>query len=268
MLENKNNNRDIEMIDSEFLAQYKARENMLRDKIILVTGAGDGIGKTAALTFAKYGATVILVGRTIAKLEIVYDEIEQSGYPKSAIFPINFESATEQDYTSLAEAIDREFGQMHGLLHNASELGPRSPLNQYDAELWNKVIQVNITAPFLLTKALLPLLEKDKGASIVFTGASVGRHGKAYWGGYAVSKAATENLMQVLADELDGISKIRVNSIDPGATRTRMRATAYPAEDPAQITSPNELMNRYLFLMGPDSELITGQQFDAQPADE
>ncbi len=253
------------MIDSEFLAQYHARENLLKNKIILVTGAGDGIGRSAAMEFARHGATVILVGRTLAKLESVYDEIEAAGFPQPAIFPINLESALEQDYRALHDAIKDEFSRLDGLLHNASELGPRTPLTHYAPEQWQKILQVNLTAPFLLSKALIPLLDHDKGGSIVFTGSSVGRKGKAYWGAYAVSKAATENLMQVLADELEGISKIRVNSINPGATRTRMRASAFPAEDPSALVTPDDLMNRYLFLMGPDSELINGQCFDAQP---
>ncbi|WNO07882.1 YciK family oxidoreductase [Teredinibacter sp. KSP-S5-2] len=252
-------------IDSEFLTQYQAKKDLLKGKNIIVTGAGDGIGRAAALTYAKYGATVILIGRTLSKLESVYDEIEAAGGAQPAIFPMNFEGATAHDYDALRDAIENEIGVLDGILHNASELGARTPIANYKVEEWEKILHVNVTAPFMMTKSLLPLLEKSQDASIIFTGSSVGLKGKAYWGAYAVSKAAIENLVQVLADELDGTSNIRVNSINPGATRTKMRATAYPAEDPSTVTTPEDIMNRYLFLMGKDSQLINGQQFDAQP---
>jgi len=253
------------MINSEFLAKYQATENLLADKIIAVTGAGDGIGKANALAFAKHGATVVLIGRTQSKLEAVYDEIEASGYPLPAIYPMNFEGAIEKDFQDMQEVFQQEFGRLDGILHNASELGKRSPIASYSVDEWNKLQQVNLTAPFLMTKNLLPLLENAASASVVFTGSSVGRKGKAYWGAYAVTKAATENLVQILCDELEGTTNIRVNSINPGATRTRMRAAAYPAEDPNTLVTPESLVNRYLFLMGKDSEGISGQQFDAQP---
>jgi len=248
------------------ITQYSPPADLLKDKIILVTGAGSGIGRSASIAFAKHGATVVLVGRTMEHLESVYDEIETLGYPQPAIFPINFESAVEHDYQALYDALKEAFGRLDGLLNNASELGgPSTPLTNYKLAQWNKVIQVNVTASFLTTKTLLPLLRHDAPSSIIFTGSSVGIKGRAFWGAYSVSKAATENLMQVFADEQEGVSHIRVNSINPGATQTKMRAKAYPAEDPGTVTSPEEIMNRYLFLMGKDSEGFNGQQFDAQP---
>jgi len=253
------------MTNAKKLVEYQPPSDLLRDKIIVVTGAGDGIGKAASLAFAAAGATVVLMGRTLAKLEAVYDEIEVAGHPMPAIIPINFEGAAEQDIIEVANVLGDEFGQIDGLLHNASELGPRTPISNYPLEQWQKILQVNVTAPFVLTKALTPLLLKSSSASIIFTGSGVGLHGRAYWGAYAVSKGAVENLMQTLADEFDGKDNIRVNSINPGATRTRMRATAYPAEDPSTLKAPEDIINRYLFLMGKDSEGISGQQFDAQP---
>lgn len=253
------------MITSQELGKYKAPPDLLKDRNIIVTGAGDGIGKAVALAFAAHGATVILVGRTQSKLEQVYDEIEARGYPTAAIYPINLEGANEHDFAVMAETLAKEFSELHGILHNASELGPRTPIANYSVTEWQKVLQVNVTAPFMMTKALLPLLQKAESASIIFTGSSVGIKGRAYWGAYAVSKAATENLMQVLADEMEGTSKIRINSINPGATRTKMRATAYPAENPGTVAAPEELTNRYLYLMGRDSELVSGRQFNAQP---
>ncbi|TVZ38626.1 NAD(P)-dependent dehydrogenase (short-subunit alcohol dehydrogenase family) [Alteromonadaceae bacterium 2753L.S.0a.02] len=252
------------MIDSTQICNYQAPANLLSEHVILVTGAGDGIGKTAALAFAQHGATVILLGRTLAKLEAVYDHIENQGFAKPAIIPMNFESATEQEFAEIHNVLDEEFGRLDGLLHNAAELGPRTPLANYPLDAWQKLLQVNVTAPFELTKALLPLLKKSQSASVVFTSAAMGREGRAYWGAYAVSKGASENLMQTLADEVDGQNNIRVNSIDPGAVRTRMRATAYPAEDPSTVITPDTIMNRYLYLMGQDSAGINGQQFNAQ----
>ena len=244
---------------------YHAPEHLLKDRIILVTGAGDGIGKAAALTFARYGATVLLLGRTVAKLEAVYDQIETSGWPKPAIIPLNLEGAAEKDYDQVATAIENAFGRVDGILHNAAALGSLTPIEQYEVPVWNKLMQVNVTAPFMLTRALIPLLRQSDSASVVFTSSSVGRKGRAYWGGYAVSKFAVEGLMQVLADELkDDEHNIRVNSINPGATRTSMRAMAYPAENPVHNPTPEEIMPLYLYLMGSDSANITGQALDAQ----
>ena len=243
---------------------YQAPEQLLKDRIILITGAGSGIGRTAALSFAKHGATVILAGRTIKKLEAVYDEIEQAGGPQPAIFPINLEGASAHDYDVVANAIGKEFGRLDGLLNNASILGSRTPIDNYDPSIWDQVMQVNVNAQFYMTQAMLPLLQQSDDASIVFTSSSVGRTGRAYWGAYAVSKFATEGLMQTLADELENTSNIRVNCINPGATRTNMRAKAYPAENPNELPTPEQIMPLYLYLMGPDSQGTNGQSLDAQ----
>ncbi|MEX0605348.1 MAG: YciK family oxidoreductase [Marinobacter sp.] len=248
------------------MQDYNAPDALLKDRIIMVTGAGSGIGRSAAKTYAAYGATVILLGRTISKLESVYDEIEAAGHPKPAIVPLNLEGAAVKDYEEMAMTIEDNFGQLDGLLHNAAILGQRTPVEQYDPETWNKVMHVNTTAPFLLSRALIPLLRKSSDASVIFTASSVGRKAKAYWGAYSVSKFAVEGLSQLMADELDDERQnIRVNSLNPGATRTNMRAHAYPAENPATNPTPEELMPSYLYLMGPDSKGITGQQIDAQP---
>lgn len=243
---------------------YQASSQLLQDRIILVTGAGDGIGRSAAISYAKHGATVILLGRTLDKLEKVYDEIEKLGAPQPAIIPMNLESCTEHEYELLASNIETEFGRLDGILHNASLLGVRTPIESYDPVIWQQVMQVNVTATFMLTQALIPALNQSKSASIVFTSSSVGQKGKAYWGAYAVSKFATEGLMQVLADELENATNIRVNCINPGATRTNMRASAYPAENPESIAHPDEIMPVYLYLMGPDSQSINGQTLNAQ----
>ncbi|MCE8002051.1 YciK family oxidoreductase [Billgrantia ethanolica] len=244
---------------------YEAPADLLRDRIVLVTGAGDGIGRAAALAYARHGATVILLGRTIAKLEKVYDEIEAAGGPQPAIFPLNLEGATLKDYHDMAETLDKEFGRLDGILHNAGLLGRITPFEQYNPELWDQVMQININGPVWMTQALLPLLKSSADASVVFTSSSVGRKGRAYWGAYAVSKFATEGFMEVLADEVEHLGTIRVNTLNPGATRTKMRANAYPGEDPQTLRTPEEIMPTYLWLMGPDSKGCNGQRFDAQP---
>lgn len=244
---------------------YQAPKNLLQNKKIMVTGAGDGIGRAAALTYASYGATVILLGRTVSKLESVYDEIEAQGGARPAIIPLNLEGAAEKDYDDVAVSIENEFGKLDGILHNASLLGSLTTIEQYEVPVWNQLMQVNVTAPFMITRALIPLLRLSDDASIIFTSSSVGRKGRAFWGAYSVSKFATEGMMQVLADELDDEQhNVRVNSINPGATRTNMRASAYPAENPQHNPTPEEIMPIYLYLMGESSQGITGQAFDAQ----
>ncbi|EPC04386.1 oxoacyl-ACP reductase [Litchfieldella anticariensis FP35 = DSM 16096] len=244
---------------------YRPSVELLAGRVILVTGAGDGIGRAAALAYAGHGATVILLGRTIAKLEKVYDEIEAAGGPQPAIFPLNFEGATLKDFQDMADTLDKEFGRLDGLLHNAGLLGRITPFEQYNPELWEQVMQVNFNGPIWMTQALLPLLKASKDASVIFTSSSVGRKGRAYWGGYAVSKFATEGFVEVLAEELEHLGTLRINSLNPGATRTQMRKTAYPAEDPDKLRTPDEIMPTYLWLMGPDSCGHNGERFDAQP---
>jgi NAD(P)-dependent dehydrogenase (short-subunit alcohol dehydrogenase family) len=244
--------------------EYQAPENLLKDRVILVTGAGDGIGRIAAKTYAAHGATVILLGRTLEKLEHVYDEIEAAGHPQPALVPLNLESAQEHDFIELTNTLEQEFGKLDGILHNAGLLGVRTPIESYDPVIWQQVMQVNVNAPFMLTQTLMPLLERSENASVVFTSSGVGRKSKAYWGAYAVSKFATEGLMQTLADEISNVSNIRSNCINPGATRTQMRADAYPAENPGTLKTPEDIMPLYLYLMGPDSIDINGQSLDAQ----
>ena len=243
---------------------YTARPDLLQGRIILITGAGRGIGAAAALSYAAHGATVLLLGKTEDNLNEVYDQIEAAGYPQAAVIPFNLETALAHQYDELAAMVEREFGHLDGLLHNAAILGPRTPLEQLSGDNFMRVMQVNVNATFMLTSTLLPLLKLSKDASVIFTSSSVGRKGRAYWGAYAASKFANEGLMQVLADEMDGICPGRANSINPGATRTGMRAQAYPGENPANNPPPEAIMPLYLYLMGPDSIGVNGQAFDAQ----
>ena len=243
---------------------YTAPAEALKGKVILVTGAGDGIGRCAALTYARYGATVILLGKTVKKLEAVYDEIVAAGGAEPAIVPLDLKGATASHYKDMATTIEREFGKLDGILHNAGLLGVLSPFEHINLASWQDIMQINVTGAMLMTQALMPVLKKAPAASVVFTSSGVGRTGRAYWGPYAVSKFATEGLMQVMADEYAG-SSIRVNCINPGATRTAMRAKAYPGEDHMSLKTPEDLMWLYLYLMADASIAENGKSLDAQP---
>lgn len=247
------------------IEDYKPSDDLLQGRVILVTGAGDGIGRTASLIYAKYGATVILLGRTVEKLESVYDEILEAGGPEPGIVPMDLAGVTASDVEELAQVIDKNYGRLDGLLHNASILGDRVPAEHYDPNTWLNVMQVNCHAVFLLTRLLMPLLHRADDASVVFTSSGVGTTPRAYWGAYAVSKHAMEGFATLLADELENTSRIRVNILNPGATRTKMRAAAYPNEDPGTLKTADALMPLYLYLMGPDSSGENGKMFT--PAD-
>ena len=245
------------------MQDYQPSENLLAERVILVTGAGDGIGRAASIAFARHGATVVLLSKTLPHLENVYDEIEALGCPTPAIYPMHLEGATPHEFDELALKLEETFGRLDGILHNAASIPYLSRIKDYDPEDWMKVMQVNLNAPFMLTQAVMPLLLKAPDASLVFTSDSVGRRGKAYWGAYAVSKFGLEGLMQVLAEELEN-SNIRVNSVYPGPTRTRMRKVIFPGEDPIAIKPPETLMPFYLWLMGPDSRNTHGQTLTYQ----
>ncbi len=244
--------------------EYSTAPNALQGKVILVTGAGAGIGRQAALSYAEHGATVILLGRNVNNLELVYDEIEKRGYPQPAIIPLDLKGATKQNYVDMAETIESQFGQLDGVVHNAGVLGTLSPFDQIDEETFDDVMQINVKAEFLMTQALLPIMKKADAARIIFTSSTVGHSGRAFWGTYAISKFAVEGMMQILADELSDTA-VRVNAINPGATRTRMREKAYPGEDANTLKTPLDIMPLYLHLMDPSVTDVNGQCIDAQP---
>jgi len=251
-------------MDAQKFTEYTAPEGLLRDRVILVTGAGSGIGRALAKAAAGLGATVILHGRSVRKLEALYDEIGAAGCPEPAIFPLDLARARGEDYDRLSGAIEEQWGRLDGLVQNAGILGSRTPIEHHDVAEWQRVLHVNLTAPFILCRCLLPLMYKSDDASVIFTSSGVGRRGKAYWGAYAVSKFGIEGLNQVLADELENKPGIRVNAVNPGPTRTAMRAAAYPAEDPMRLKTPEEILGVYLYLLGPDSRGTSGASFDAQ----
>jgi NAD(P)-dependent dehydrogenase (short-subunit alcohol dehydrogenase family) len=233
-------------------------------RIVLVTGASDGIGQALSLALARQGATVALLGRTQRKLVRTYDRIIAAGGPQPALLPFNLETAAAPEYEALLNAVDREFGRLDGLAHVAGILGDLSPIEQYDVPTWCKVLHVNLSAAFILTRALLPLLRRSDDASIVFTSSTVGRVGRAYWGAYAASKFGIEGLMQVLAHEMAGTTRIRVNSLNPGPTRTTMRRQAFPAEDAARLPEPAAILAPYLYLLGLAGRNVNGEAIDCQ----
>lgn len=243
---------------------YTYSDDILNDRIVLITGASDGIGRALTLEAARLGAKVILHGRNTKKLEKVYDEVvAMQGAARPAIAVLDLASANAEGYTTLANSVADEFGRLDGLVHNAAIVGDRFSIEQYDAVEWQRVMHINVTAGFALTQVLLPLLRESEDASVVFTSSSVGRVGRAFWGAYAVSKFAVEGLSQVLADE-HRHSSLRSNCINPGATRTGMRLAAFPAEDRNLLKTPAEVLAPYIYLLGPDSKGVTGASFDAQ----
>ncbi len=240
-------------------ADYRPAADLLKNKNIIVTGAGSGIGRAAALAYAQHGAQVIALSKNKANLESLYDEIaslrkHNSAIPEAMICQFDFLTAQEERYQQLCDALETEFSVIDGLLHNASMLGDLCEITNYPKGIWDQVMQINVTSVFLLSKYCLPLMKQSKAASIIFTSSSVGRKGRAYWGAYSVSKFAIEGLMQCLAEELENTSNIRVNSLNPGGTRTAMRKAAFPGELPESLPAPEEIMQAYLYLMGNDSK--------------
>jgi NAD(P)-dependent dehydrogenase (short-subunit alcohol dehydrogenase family) len=245
-------------------AAYRAPPGLLAERVILITGAGGGLGSALSVACAGLGARVVLCGRKVPRLEKVYDAIVAAGGPRPSIAPLDLERADASHYDALAEAVRNEFGRLDGLVHAAALLGERAPIEHYDVVTWLRVMHVNVNAAFILTKSLLPMLRVSPDASVVFVSSGVAVRARAYWGAYAASKFALESLMQLLADETDTSTDIRSNSVNPGAIRTPMRAVAYPGEDPVTVTEPERVLGPFLFLLGPESRGITGRRFDAQ----
>ncbi|AYA40148.1 YciK family oxidoreductase [Xenorhabdus nematophila] len=243
---------------------YQPRHNLLQQKIILVTGAGDGIGREVALTYARHGAQVILLGRTAAKLEAVKQQIENEGGLPASVYTMDLLTVTAEECQTFAKELAQRYSCLDGVLHNAGLLGVVAPVVEQPVQLWHDVMQVNVNATFMLTQALIPLLLKSASGSLVFTSSSVGREGRSGWGAYSVSKFATEGFMQVLTQEYQDTA-LRINCINPGGTRTNMRATAFPDENSAKLKTPAEIMPVYLYIMGDDSRNDSGISFDAQP---
>jgi NAD(P)-dependent dehydrogenase (short-subunit alcohol dehydrogenase family) len=237
----------------------------LKGRVIAITGATGGIGRAVALAAVREGAELVILGRNDRKLQALHAELEQLAPGASHMAQLDLEKSLAADYDRIADAVMQRYGRLDGLVHCAGMLGPLTPIDQYDVPTWFRVMQVNVTAAFALTQVLLPALRSSADASVIFTSSSVGRKGRAYWGAYAVSKFAIEGLMQVMADETSGTSKVRVNSLNPGRTRTAMRRQAYPSENLESLPLPEAIVDPYLKLLGPRGAGITGQSLDCQP---
>ncbi|WP_019864666.1 SDR family NAD(P)-dependent oxidoreductase [Methylovulum miyakonense] len=236
----------------------------LNNHVILITGAGGGLGGTAALALAKQGAQIILLDKLIPKLEAVYDRIVAANAPEPIMYPFDLAGANENDYLELAERVGDKYGSLQGLLHSAVEFSHFTPVSQTSTKDWGQAISVNLNAPFLLCRVLLPLLQKSTHASIVFTSDSSARAAPAYSGAYGVSKIALEGFAKILAEELEATSTIRVNTLIPGPVDSPLRKRAYPAEDKTRLPAMESLASAYLYLLGPQSIGITGQTVDAR----
>ncbi len=231
---------------------YTPSDGLLANRVVLITGASEGIGRALAKRAAALGATVILLARNLAKLERVYDEIEDAGHPQPAIFPMNLESAAFPDYEGLARTLEREFGRLDGLVHNAGWTSGLTPIRHYEPERWARVMAVNLHAPYLMTHVCMGLLDAAEDPSVVF---SLDRCTRAFWGGYGAAKAGLEGLMRILAAEERGI---RFNGVDTGPVRTRLRIENYPGTKPGDLPEPEDVLGPYLYFLGPESRGMTG----------
>lgn len=240
-------------------SQYAPPADLLAGRRILITGAGDGLGRAAALACAAHGASVILLGRTVRKLEAVYDEIERSGGAQPAIYPLHMGGASWKDYGDLADTVEREFGGLDGLLHCAVHFKSFMPMVDVDPKDWIESLQVNLTAVFALTRHLLPLLSAATDASVVFVSDRHGRDAHAYDGAYGISKAALEQMMRIWALELETQPNLRLNSFDPGPLRTALRLKGYPGETLEQAPLPATVVPQLLWLLGPESRGVSGR---------
>jgi NAD(P)-dependent dehydrogenase (short-subunit alcohol dehydrogenase family) len=232
-----------------------ANPDQLKGKKILVTGAADGIGRAITIALARVGVTVIMLDHKARHLEKLYDQIITQEAAEPVILPIDLQTLTPESATALAQNIYDEFGGLDALLHNAAELGSPSPLDQYDMKYWDKVMSINFQAPYLLTRALLPVLRLVPSAQVIFTTANCAVEPQAYWGAYAIAYAAVEAQMTIWSEELERTSKISVNSLDPGAVRTSLRRRSHPGEDQNSLTLPQDIAPAYLHLLSGDHTL-------------
>ena len=248
----------------ELPAGFHPAPDALKGRQILITGASRGLGRAIAQQCAAAGAQTILLARTVAALDQLADEIVDAGGPEPVLVPCNLEAATLGDFEGIAELLAERLGHLDGLVLNAGMLGQLSAIGTYDPALWARVFQVNLHSAFMLVRCSLPLLRRSTDARLLFVSSGVARVGRAYWGAYAASKAALENLMQVLADELADEGRVRVNSVNPGRCRTEMRAQAYPAEDADRLPTPDALAPGFVYLLGGDAAAFHGRQFNLQ----
>ena len=235
------------------------KDGELKDKVILVTGANRGFGLAITMDLSKAGATVIMLGRDLGSLEYAYDAVVDAGYKEPILYPLDLEGATPENYQDLQDNVIEKFDKLDGLIHNAAILGAQMPIEQYDIKLWYSTLQINLSAPFMLTQFLIPALVKSEDARILFLSSSVGREARAYWGAYSVSKFGIEGFAKTLSEELEK-TNISVNTVNPGKLRTEMRRTAYPAEDSSTVPMPEEKSAAIVYLLSNLSPKMNGEQ--------
>jgi NAD(P)-dependent dehydrogenase (short-subunit alcohol dehydrogenase family) len=243
---------------------YRPKPDLLKGRVILVTGSGRGIGRAAALAFAAHGATLILHGRDVSKLEALYDEIEAAGGAQPTILPLDLASARDRDFENLALAIESQLGRLDGILHNASHFDHLGPLDQQHLDQWLLSLRVNLAAPFALTRACTYLLKAAPDASVLLTAETHALQPKAYWGSLAVAKSGLPALAKIQAQEWDTQPHMRINVLVPGTVDSPQRRQTHPGEARASRATPEQLMPAYLYLLGPDSRGVSGQIVYAQ----
>jgi len=236
----------------------------LAGRIVLVTGATGGLGRALALGCAASGATVILHGRVVRKLEALYDEILAGGHPEPSILPLDLAMAHAEDFANVASALQAQSGRLDAIVHTAVMLGSLGPIEHQAFDQWLATLRVDLLAPFGLTRALLPLLRAAPDASVVFTLDTRGQEPKAYWGGYAVAKAGLSALLRILADEWENVPNLRVNGVVPGPIRSPLRAQTHPGDDVTRLPPPEAFVPLYLRLIAGQSKAESGGVLDAQ----
>jgi NAD(P)-dependent dehydrogenase (short-subunit alcohol dehydrogenase family) len=250
------------MTDDDFPRDYEAAPDLLAGRVILVTGAGQGLGRAVALACAACAGTVVLLGRKQEKLERTYDAIVAAGGPEPAIVPLDLATAGEREFEALAQLVKRDVGPLSGIAHCASQFTPLTPLANQALEGWLAMLRVNLAAPFALTRACLPLLESAPDASVVFTSETHAVHPRAYWGAYAVSKAGLSTLAAIWADELEKVGRTRMNVLVPGPIATPQRLQSHPAEDRTKLRAPEWAARAFLFLLGADGAGLRGRTIE------
>jgi len=240
---------------------YTPADGALAERTILITGAATGIGRAMARAAADAGATVVLLDRQLRGLEKVYDEIEKDGGPQPALYPLDLLGASPDDYAELVDRLWDSLGGIDTLVHNAAELGQPAPLAHYDIESWYRTLQINLNAPFLLTRACLPLLLAAQSPRLLFVSDSAGRQGKPFTGAYGVSKWGLEGLLQTLVAELPDDTPLLASSVNPGPVRTALRRKAYPAEPAESHPPPESVAGRLLFTVDPANPVTQGGRY-------